>query len=383
MQAARLRSAGAGLGFALLAPHGALAAEWSLEPNAQVSMLGETNPRLMAGGSEDAQAVSAGADLSLRRATELSTLALSASASQRQYRQASALDRLDTNAALLFQARRERFDWQARATATRDTTLTSELGLSGLSENKRRHESAGASLSLNWSATERLGASVGTDVQFDMYPGEDASLVDYRYRSAHLGGSYILGPRSALSLTAQRGELAVSGSNYESTDSALTLQYRFQPSERTSLSIAGGPSRVKGLFSTEDGETFNASLSRSGEYFTATLSGGRRIAPTGRGYLTQRDEASLDLSTNLTERLRSSLSGTYIRSKDVLAGFGFSLSEVRYRRISASLGWQFRQRWSLTVGGGYADQASRGPAAPAGGYDLRAGFNWNGSRHVW
>lgn len=383
-RAVHLRTAGAGLGLVLLSQHGAaLAAQWSIQPTARLQGLTETNPRLLQEGGEDAHGVLAGADLSLRRATELAELSLDGSASRRSYDQSGALDRLDLNTTLGFKARRERFNWGARAMATRDTTLTSELGLSGLTEVKGRHESAGGVLNFGWFATERFQLNAAATVQFDFYPGQDVSLVDYRYRSAQFGGSYALGPRSSLSLTAQRGELAVSGNSYESNDSSVLLQYQFQPSERFSIAVGGGPSRVQGPGSTENGTSFNASVSRSGERFRATLSGGRRIAPTGRGFLTRRDDAGFDFAMRLGEHVNGSLGATYIRSKDVLAGFGFSLADVRYRRATAGLGWQFGQRWSLGLAAGYSEQLSRGAGADGHGIDAQLGFTWNGRAHAW
>ncbi len=383
-RAAHLRTAGAGLGIALLSQHGAaLAAQWSISPAARVQALTETNPRLVKEGAEDVHGLVAGADLSLSRATELALLSFDASATQRRYDQASALDRLDINTALSLKARRERFNWQAAASATRDTTLTSELGLSGLTQVRSRHESASGMLNSQWSATERFQVSVGASLQFDFYPGRDIALVDYRYRSANFGGSYALGPRSSLSLTAQHGEMAVSGNDYKSNDSLVTLQYQFRPSERFSVSLGGGPSRAKGPRSSEDGASFSASLSHLGERVSTTFSGGRRIAPTGRGYLSRRDNASLAFSISLTEHLNGSLDASYIRSKDVLADFGLSLSDVRYRRANAGLGWQLGRKWSLGASAGYSEQLSRGTAAGGHGFDAQLGVSWNGSPHVW
>jgi hypothetical protein len=381
---AHLRTAGAGLGIALLSQHGAaLAAQWSFGPTARLQVLTETNPRLVKDGAEDVHGLVAGADLSLLRATELASLSLDASATQRRYDQASALDRLDINTALSLKARRERFSWQAAATATRDTTLTSELGLSGQTQVRSRHESASGTLAADWSASERFQVNFGASVQFDFYPGQDVALVDYRYRSANLGGSYALGPRSTLALTAQLGEMAVSGNDYKSNDSVLMLQYQFRPSERFSLAIGGGPSRAKGPGSSENGATFSASLSRIGERVRTSLSGGRRIAPTGRGYLSRRDNASLGLSVSLTEYLNGSLDASYIRSKDVLADFGLSLSDVRYRRATAGLGWQLGRSWSLGASAGYSEQLSRGTSAGGHGFDAQVGISWNGNPHVW
>ncbi|HUG71909.1 MAG TPA: hypothetical protein VMK82_00665 [Steroidobacteraceae bacterium] len=379
--------AGVGLGVSLLVSHdAALAAQWSVQPGVQVRALAETNARLVPAGHPgniDAQAIAAAADLTLQRSTELATLELMAGASQRRYEQDAALDRLDADVGAILRGSRERWSWQARTNAARDTTLTSEAGTSGLTDSEQRHETAGGSFTLSWSASERLALNLGAAVQFDFYPGQQAALVDYRYRSAQLGGSYQLSPRSTLAVTASHGELAASGTTHESRDSAVLVQYEVRPAERFSLTLSAGPSRVEGAQSREHGASYSAALSRGGERLTTTLSAGRRIAPTGRGYLTRRDDATLRFTLRLRERLSVNAGAAYIRSKDVLAGLGLRLNSARYRSASAGMDWQIAERWSLAFSGGHVDQITNATGQHASGFNAQLGVSWRGGAHVW
>ncbi|MDR2214531.1 MAG: surface lipoprotein assembly modifier [Nevskiaceae bacterium] len=380
-----LRGASMGLGIALLTPCStALAAQWTLTPQAQVGALAETNPRLFIGGGEDAQSLSAGGNLSLRRATELSTLEFDAKAEQRSYLNDNSLSHLDSDLAAQYQSKRERYDWNVRGFFVNDTTLTSELGLSGITTENRRHRSSGGAVNVNWLLTERFKASAGASAQFDQYPSSDLELTNYQYVSTQLGGIYALNQRSALSLTWHHGDMAVSGGGPRTSDSSLVAQYQFAASERLNLTVAAGPSWTKGPVETRSSEVFNVTLTRNTERFKTSLSGGRRVAPTARGYLTQRDQVSVNFSAMLTERLEGTATGAYVRSRDVLPGFNVNLVDVRYSRIAGNLRWKLRERLSLSTGVGYGrqevglDQRQKGS-----GYDVRLGLNWDGDPYVW
>lgn len=372
--------------LALLCPiNKARSAEWTLQPDAQLHVLSETNPGLVPSdrGSTHARGLTAAANLLLQRRLETSSVRLTGRASQRRYDHSTALDRTDINLGLDWQAQRERTSWQASAAATRDTTLTSELGLTGQTGARYRHESLTGSAGMSWIASERLTGTASTSVSFDTYPGQRSGLVDYRYRAADIGADYMLGRRSSLGVNLRRGELAVSGRGNRSTDSTVMLQYRWQPTELLSLSVGAGPAWTRGVAGTERGESLSVGLERSGERSSMQASVRRHIAPTGRGYLTKRDDAHLQYSTRVTEGLTVDASASYLRSTDVLAASDVRLGEVRYRRASAGLAWRFRQHWSLSASAGYADQLSRATAAHGHGLEFRTGIGWNGRSHVW
>jgi hypothetical protein len=372
----------AGAGLALLASHGAVhGAEWTIAPQAQLHAVAESNPRMVDAANpahESARALSVGAALDATRRTELTALTLGARIAQRRYDQDSALDRLDIDTTLGLQGASERLTWSTRAFARRDTTLTSELGLSGSTSAKSRHEALGGNFDARWSSNERLFATVGTAVQFDAYPGNESGLLDYRYRSAQLGGGYVLSPRSQLQLSAHAGELDVSSNRFASQDSSLQLRYSIQPSERFNASVFIGPTWVKGTSNTETGRNFGANIGRTGERLSLALSAERRIAPTGRGLLTERDDASLNMAMRLSERWNANLAYSYIRSRDLLSGYGFELEDVRYQRIEGGLSWNIGRKWSAAIRAGHSTQRVASSRSTGSGYSAQLGVVWEG-----
>lgn len=373
--------------LASLAPVDAIcAAQWSVTPGARIHLVTETNPRLLPAdhpGAADAQALAASFDVASERAAELLTTRFDAHVSQHRYRQDSALDRIDMNLAASLQGHGERSDWTARASAARDTTLTSELGGSGISSERYRHESLTGTFRTGWSATERVALHSEGGVQFDVYPGNGDGLVDYRYRHLQFGGSGALDERSQLVLSARGGELDSTGGE-GARDASVELRYERRIHERASFAAFAGPSWVdrRGRRSSR-GERLGATFAHASERLSTALSLQRSIAPTGRGILSERDQASLTLSLRLTPRLEGSLASTYIRSKDVLSGRAAALSDVRYRHVAAGLNWRLLQRWSTSLQLGYSDQSLRGQSRPFHGLTAGLGITWDGDSHVW
>lgn len=360
------------------------AAEWSAAPSFGVSVVDETNPGLAAVSAQERQALVANLQLDLQRRSEISTLELSSTASRRQYGEGSGLNRSDVGSELSFRhSVTERFSWSAMATARRDTTRTSELGTTGETQDAYRHEAIGFQFQPQWQVRERWAFQTRLQWQSDRYPSAAAGLVDYEYLSAGAVGSWQISPQDSLGIVAHAGRTRVALATQRISDQSVSLEYTRTINERWQLRVAGGPALATGQGSTQHGENFSLDLTRDAQYGAVSLLVDRAIAPSGRGYLTRRDSMALQLRRELGSHLTGSLTGRYLRSRNVVGALDFVFDDIRYHRIDAGLSWSFSPQWSTEFHAGHAGQRQRANGTDASGFDAGLGLRWTGKNHVF
>lgn len=358
------------------------AAEWRIAPSFGTTLVGESNPGLVAVPTTSQQALAAEAGLRLQGRTEITEFGLNAAAARREYR-VDSLNRSDLSVdASLAHASSERTSWSARIAATRDSTLTSELGTSGQSRADYRHESIGASLSPEWQWGERWTAAMTAQWRSDFYPSTDSSLVDYQYISGMLTSSWRRSARDSIGIVLHTGRLSVAQAPADVEDASASLQYARTIAELWSLSLAAGPAWARGAGSTETGETFSMEVTRDGQYGAVSFSADRSIAPTGNGYLTRRDSLAVQMHRKLVPNLSGSLGTRYLRSRTVIGALGFTFDDVRYRRVEAGLSWTVTPQWVADFRAGYADQTQQLGRSTGTGADFSLGIRWSGKNHV-
>lgn len=360
------------------------AAEWRLTPFISTSVINESNPRFALDSPSDEQAIAADLGLSLERQSETSSLKFNSAAARRQYQEDRSLDRSDLRMSMSLQhAVSERISLAAAASATRDTTLTSELGTSGETRVGDRHESVGAQLQPGWQLTERWSATMLMQWQGDFYPESTSGLVDYRYFAAGLTNTWRRSLQDSIGIVLRVSQLQVANAPASIHDASALLQYKRTINERWNLTLAGGPAWTRGARSTESGENFSLDLTRNAQYGAISLSAERSLAPTGRGYLTRRDSMSLQLRKNFTEQITGTLGARYLRSRNVVGALGFTFDDVRYGRAEAGLNWSVSPQWSADLRTGISAQEQGFNGARASGVDVAFGIRWNGTNHVF
>ncbi len=360
------------------------AAVWRIAPSFSTSVVGESNPRFLLATANDQQAIAADLGLNLERQTETTNLMLNSSAARRQYQEDRSLNRSDLRMNMSLQhAVTERFSWAAVASATRDTTLTSELGTSGETRVGDRHESAGAQLQPSWQLSERWSTTMLMQWQSDFYPSSNSALVDYRYLSAGLTNTWRRSEQDSIGVVLRASQLQVANSPANIHDASALLQYKRSISERWSLTLAAGPAWTRGARATESGENFSLDIARTALYGAVSLSVDRSIAPTGRGYLTRRDSLALQLRREFTEHLTGTMGARYLRSRNIAGALGFAFDDVRYSRAEAGLNWSASPQWSTDLRAGYSAQKQSFNGVLASGVDVALGIRWNGKNHVF
>lgn len=356
------------------------AAEWTLNPTARVSTEYSTNPRLLADGGAESTAAAGDLSATLTRRGARTEWSLTPRLYSERHPDDELLDRDDEYLRSAFTYYSERSEWAATLNFAHDTTLTSELGLTGYTEDNRQHEGISATLGPTYQLSERTSAGFQAVWNDNHY--RDAAftgLVDYQYAALSLFSSHTLSDRSELSVSARAGELRVPANpGSDKQDASVTLGWSYQPWPLWALSMSAGPSYARSNTASDDGLVFQADLQHRAERWTFTTSAGRDIIPTGRGALTRRDHLSVAASHPLTERLSASLALRAVRNQELLTQSGGRGEELEYGRVEMRLNWRMAERWSLALGLGSVTQKVRSRREGADNHGASLSIVWNG-----
>jgi len=370
-----------------LSSSAAMAAEWTVEPTAELFTLAQQNPRLIAGNDDDATAFGTRAAVRMQRRTEQLLLSIQPSAGLARYQNVEDLDRNDQQLASGFTWQGEHIHWRGTANGVRDTTLTSELGTTGLTQGNFRHENFSASLGPEWQLSERLSWGSTAAWQVERYPGLSGTVLTgshYRTGSTYLG--YNFSDRTAVSIAASAGRLTSGGGRPGSDNASVSLQVRHALSSLWTVDVSAGPSWIRpDDGKTQSGSIYDAGISRTLERGSLSFGVSRRQSPSGRGVLTEVEEASLGAVFKFTEQLTGTANAAMSHRTDALSAFGLDLQEVRYSHADLGVTWRPLATWQLSVlvGGSTqrADAFLRNEDT-AHGYYTRVSLGWLGKPRV-
>lgn len=369
---------------AALCAQQAVAAEWRVEPTVSVGTSYADNPRLLTDGGTSTSGSIGEMKTSLKRRTERSELTLKPRLISSRYSDDETLDNDNRYLTAGYHWVGERSDWTMELDLTHDTTLTSELGSTGLVQSNRRHEGSSFSVSPKIMLTERVTGGVQMYVLDNRYiDAEFTGLVDYRYTALSLFSSFALTDAgSALTVTAQSGRLTTEGffgAGANTRDGSLRLGWSFQPWLLWTASLSAGPSVVETDAGSDSGFVMDGQIKRQGERWSLTAVAGRSQSPTGRGVLTRRDDLQLSFNRSLTERLSANVAARWIRSEDLLSQTsGVTSSYVDYAQLNIGASWRLARDWSLSLQLSGNTQNYELATERANGYRAAINLLWNG-----
>lgn len=351
-----------------------------MAPSANIGTSYADNPRLLTmGGSFSAGAVGE-LNATLKRLTETSELWLRPRLRSARYNDDESLGSDDQYLTVGHRWLSERSEWNTEVGLTRDTTLTSELGFTGLVQTNRRHEAITFTAGPTFMLTERV--SVGGQLNWLDSHYVDArftGLVDYDYRAVSLFSSLALADVSSLTVTAQGGELTSDVPGGATTrDGTLRLAWTYRPWMLWTVALSGGPSYVESEAGSDSGVVFDAEIKRRAERWSFTSAIGRTQSPSGRGVLTRRDRVTFSVDRSITERLSATVAAQWIRNEDLLAQPGGATYEVDYGRLDLSANWRLAQHWSLALQLSGNTQDHERTSQRAEGYRASLSMVWNG-----
>lgn len=363
----------------------AQAAVWNVQGQASVYTGYDDNVRLSM--SDAPKTVYAGTDASLHLAIQ--NPVWRASIDPRvvwvRYRNYAILNRTENYLNASWQQQTETSNDNLSANWTRDTTLTSELGLTGLAETNKRHQSTALTWVDSTQWTERFSTQGLLFASMHSYAdATDTGLVDYNYGSAQFSMQYALTPRSQISFDVNAGKLQVPDLvNVDKVNQSLMLSYNHTFAERWQMKISAGPSRVQAPLSTESGTVYEFSLSRKSEISSLQLKVARDITPTGQGILARREQWILSASRDLTERLSSNIKVSSTRNDNLYLSYAVTARGVRYDELSSSISWRCTPRIVVGLNAGYTSQKLQDETRVVRRRYASLMINWLGAVHTW
>lgn len=363
---------------------GAQAGVWSWLPSARLSGGYSDNVRLAVRDAEAASSATADLKASLLRQDDAFSASFTPRVLAIRYDDYAALNRVDAYLGADAKRSTERGSTALSLSWAQDTTLTSELGSTGLSEVNKRHRSLGTTLSGYFLASERISLTGQAYATMHRYAdAQNTGLVDYDYGTAAASTVYAIAERSKISLQVSAGRLQIP--DYRTLDKenyAITLNYDTRLNERWHALVSAGASRVHRLTDDYDGAVYEASVERESELLNLRIAGKRSITPTGNGTLARSDQFSLRVSRPLTERVSFSVAAAWNRNRDIAQQRGLELDSLRYGDVNGNLSWRIAPNWTLSVFIGHTEQRDsdydRSAKRNYGGFNL----NWSGVTRV-
>ncbi len=366
------------------------AADWSETLDANLNAAYDTNPALVPGSSIADQSAQLTVDGNLAAQTERDQFTLTPRFSIIRFEQETGLDYQTAALNLAFQQNLERGQWSLTGQALTDSTVTSELGLTGITEINRRHYAGNVSLGYQYLVTERLSWQVQGSWQNTHYTdAAQFGLTNYQYESLELGPAWSFTDRLLGSLFFEADEISPQ-SEVPEKDYSATAQLKRKLTEQYTWRVSAGATRVdvNGAYDTTSG-VFELGASRQTERVQWDVAVRRSVLPIGLGLLAREDQASLAIAVSTSERSTLNLSFNAIRSDPVslvlyLNPF-ISLNYLVYAgaswgAVNGEWKYNFSPHWALSLA--CSQSRARNNNAPqwANGNQARLGVVWQSGR---
>jgi hypothetical protein len=262
---------------------------------------------------------------------------------------------------------------------TNDSTLTSELGTTGLTQSNRRHHAMTATATQTWAPAERWSYALQLSGERDQYlQAAGTGLVDYNYLSGSVQSQYLLSTRAKIGLSLTSARLTIPDGTLPLRDNRyaeITLENHWNALWTSNL--AAGPSQIRVRGSNDSGLVYSALLSRRGERSTLELSAKQDVTPNGFGLLVRRRELGTTFTWPLSERLRLTGAVRQVRSSQALERFNYTFGRIDFLNTEVTLGWDASPTTSLLIGGGHVQQRSAYTTAEAVGTHAYIGVRWS------
>jgi hypothetical protein len=368
-----------------LAAGSARAGDWNVQENADAAVGYVSNPRLIPDAAVTDEEAIAALSAALRHETETSLLLISPRVATTRYRTLKELDNTGGALAVNWQESGLRSSWFVDATGEVASTLTTELGLSGLNDVNRQRQSAStnAGTTLNWSELSQLGIQVsGTRVHYR--DAEGTGLSDYNYVSAMLNPSWSVGSLSRITLSTEADSLSSDNVDKPQRNYALDLGFSRQQSEHNNWHVRLGASGVDIGSTLKLGWILNAGWSHQWEKGSFTASIRRQISPVGNGLLARSDTLSLAGARSFTEHSGLSLTVDFTRSAAIDTSFD-NTTFVLYRgslwgNVTGQWRWQFRPEWATALRASYSSSEDGLSGPWAHGWEARWSVAWQAAQ---
>jgi hypothetical protein len=327
------------------------AADWSGTLDAAAMGAYVTNPGLLPHSDVTDESALLTADGSASMQTDRTQLTITPRLSITRYAHETSLDftmgSIDLNTLEKF----ERGQLTCAAQLLTDSTLVSELGLTGVTHVNRRHDAASVTLGYQYNQTERLAWLIQGSGQVTRYSDAPQSgLVNYTYAAAQFGPTWNFTERVQGSLILEADQIYPQEAPNQSSYSA-NLQLKRNFTAQYSWWVSIGASKVK-EGSQDYGTTpvYQLGGTWQGERLRWSVSLGRDVVPIGFGLLARSEQANLALTASTSERSTLDLTFDAIRSEPVIASDFLVYGGASWGELRVEWKYNLSQHWVVSVG---------------------------------
>jgi hypothetical protein len=362
------------------------AADWSGALESSLSAAYVINPRMVAAGNTSDETGVLVVDGGATAQTERSQLTLTPRFTVTRYDHETDLNREDGSLTVNFKEKLERGQWTFDGIASTDSTVTSELGTTGITYVNLRHNAGLAELGYVYSSTERLSWSLQLGGQIARY--EDArefGLTNYDYGSVQFGPSWNFSERVQGSLTLEADRLnPQTGPRQDNYSASLQVQRSF--SERYSWHASLGGARVEygstetSASSASTSAQYELGATYKGERLQWDMSAKRAIVPIGIGLLAPQTVVALVLAANTSEYSTLSVSLNGIRTDAVFVDHIPFYGGATWGQAGVEWRHNFTTHWALSVGYQQGRARANDVTQWANGKQAHVGVTWNSGR---
>jgi len=368
------------------------AADWSETLDANSYLAYDRNPQLAAGSNVADRSAELAVDGNTTRATEVSQLTITPRISITRYERDSNLDITTGSLAVSFVDNGERGQLSLAGQALTDSTLTSELGQTGINSVNLRHDAYNATIGYLYSISERLSWLLQAGGQVTRYNSEAEryGLTSNNYDSLQLGPTWKFSDRLQGSLVLEADRIAPQSGQREK-DYSASVQLKRAITEKYSWRVSVGATRVDipGSLGPPTSEVFELGASSKTERIQWDLSARRAVLPIGLGLLAREDVATLTASIAVSERSTLNLTANVIHTDPVsifiylAPEFAFQYQIYRgaaWGQATAEWQYHFSPTWMLSAAYQQARARNYSLTEWANGKQARLGIIWQSSR---
>jgi hypothetical protein len=358
------------------------AAQWSSSADVRVSVLAEDNPGLAATSRGTSGSGEATVGFNVERSTERFDMHVAPRVSARRYSDDAGLDREEYRMDGGLDWRGERMRWLGDVWLSRESTLTSELGSTGLTQANLLRRERRVSLSPMFQLSERTSLQMGATVEDVDYSDRSlAALNGYVRSTASASLGRALGELLRGSLSVTGSLLQPGGGGEDSRDQSASFGLQWQGSQIALLQVSAGVSRVERAGVHRLGRTFGLGLQRQFRKASFSLDANRGLEPVGTGLITESDNVRIGAGWRVRETLQIATTLNTRQSRYLLQNAGLPSTRVRYTRAEVTMDWQLARSWSLGWQVGHAWNRQPGNVPATTGFDTRMTLSWSAILH--
>ena len=360
-----------------------MAGQLSVQPWANARTEYSDNLELCPGYDQVVTGVIADLGFHAERADEQDVISLTPTLRSSRYDSNEPLNSNDQLLSGTWSRNSERGTWRVDGGLTHDSTLTSELEISGLVQTRKRRLLRYLSPSYRYDISSRT--SVTTDVNYTSVKYKDAlyaGLVNYDYGRVDMGVSYQSSERVTLTETIYTARMNAPQIGNRTDTVGAQLQISSAVTEAWDGTFAfGAYSNHEGIYGADRaGGLLNINLHEIDEKGEWRIGLNRSIDPSGTGVMVQRDQLEVTREQRFDERWSMRASAYWVVNKDlqkiaVSQDRRFRSTEIRVSRI-------IDPNWSMDAAYSYAWQRYAEQPAFAESNTLMLGIHYSGRRRT-